>query len=626
MHFSRSLLATAATAVLALLLAAPAFATFPGDNGRIAYTNQTDDPLFVIETVEPDGSDVQPLTDTTSAQGPSWSPDGSRILFSQDNDIWIMDADGSNREQLTDTDTVDERRPSFSPDGNRIVYSERNYGLYVMDADGSNQDEITPTGFDFTFGPAWSPDGSRIAFIGREPASSDAIYTMAPDGTDVDFVANPNDESAYSPTWSPDGERMAFYTCPAGDCTQSILYVVDAAGDDPAEPISDAADGLYGPSWSPDGTLIAATDGDDDIVTIEPDGENLTPVLPDTKVRGGLHWQTLPHAPATTTGDATDITQTGVTLNGVVNPATRAFDTTYRFEYGPTADYGASTDEVTLEGTTEDQAVSAVVDGLQPGTQYHYRLVATNESGTTTGEDRTFTTVARPVQPQPQPPAACPPGTVGVAPQCVAIIAKEPAKMSLLRATMDRRDRTISILAPITKRASGSVRIRLHAAGRFTRFNAPIDTTNGWIRVVRKIPRAQAELGTGILTIRYPGDEDTRPQRVRSRAANNKALLTTQRPEIVGDRLQVSGTVNPRARGKVRVILQYQVGNDVVTRRRKARIRIGGQWGINSRLAQRVFDGFAQRVGTVHSYIQFTGYFQRRIRGEQRSFQVLGHK
>ncbi|HEV2062197.1 MAG TPA: hypothetical protein VGR12_05030, partial [Solirubrobacteraceae bacterium] len=336
--------------------------------------------------------------------------------------------------------------------------------------------------------------------------------------------------------------------------------------------------------------------------------------------RGGLRWQTLPHAPAATTGGAFALSTTSATLNGIVNPATRAFGTTYRFEYGTTTAYGGSTADVTLAGGTEDRAVSAVVERLQPATTYHYRLVATNRSGTTTGADRTFTTAA----PQPPPPAACPEGTVGVAPQCVAIIAKEPAKLSLLRATIDRRDRTISILAPITRRASGRVRIRLHAAGRKIRFSAPIDTVAGRVRVVRRIPRDQARLGTGILTLRYPGDEDTRRQTVRSRAANNRAQLTVLRPQIVGDRLQVSGTVNPLARGYVRVVLQYQVGNDVVNRRRKARIRIGGQWGLNSRLAERVFDGFARRIGTVHSYTQFTGYFKRRIRGEQRSLQVLG--
>ena len=55
----------------------------------------------------------------------------------------------------------------------------------------------------------------------------------------------------------------------------------------------------------------------------------------------------------------------------------------------------------------------------------------------------------------------------------------------------------------------------------------------------------------------------------------------------------------------------------------KARIS-NGRWSLNERLSQTVRTAIGQRTGTVHSYTLFTGYYQRRIRGEMRSFQVLG--
>ena len=93
------------------------------------------------------------------------------------------------------------------------------------------------------------------------------------------------------------------------------------------------------------------------------------------------------------TKSATGITEAGATLNGTVNPA--GLTTTAVFEYGTTTSYG-STVNVTLspDNGVVPQNVSAPISGLQAGTVYHYRLVATNSGGTVTGADRTFTTIS----------------------------------------------------------------------------------------------------------------------------------------------------------------------------------------------------------------------------------------
>ncbi|MFL5895886.1 MAG: hypothetical protein ACJ76Z_12345 [Thermoleophilaceae bacterium] len=95
--------------------------------------------------------------------------------------------------------------------------------------------------------------------------------------------------------------------------------------------------------------------------------------------------------PTATTGGANTITQTSAKLTGSVKPNKE--NTTWHFEYGPTTAYGTSTPEqgpvVAGAGNTN---VSADVGGLTAGTTYHYRLVATNPSGSVPGKDRTFTT------------------------------------------------------------------------------------------------------------------------------------------------------------------------------------------------------------------------------------------
>jgi hypothetical protein len=95
--------------------------------------------------------------------------------------------------------------------------------------------------------------------------------------------------------------------------------------------------------------------------------------------------------PAATTGAASAVTATTATFNGTVLPNKET--TTYRFEYGTTTAYGSQTPAGTTSGNAP-KAVSADITGLAPSTTYHFRLVATNASGTATGADAQFTTPA----------------------------------------------------------------------------------------------------------------------------------------------------------------------------------------------------------------------------------------
>ena len=257
-----------------------------------------------------------------------------------------------------------------------------------------------------------------------------------------------------------------------------------------------------------------------------------------------------------------------------------------------------------------------------------FAMLAGYWTGDTEREGRLyiFRSVGPPAQPgpptQPGPPAQ-PPGQTPTPPQPQAA-GKATAKLALARATINRRDRMLDVLAPITSLASGRVNVQLHAAGRRFRFTAPVISADGRIRFRQRIPAAQARMGTGILTIRYNGDGDTRPQTVRLRAALQKAQLRLTRPTIANNgRLRASGTVSNRARGVVRVQLEYVFGGQTRTHQFLAPINNGG-WSLNHQLAQTIRNEIATRSGTVHSYTLFTGYLPARMRGEMRSFQILG--
>jgi streptogramin lyase len=91
------------------------------------------------------------------------------------------------------------------------------------------------------------------------------------------------------------------------------------------------------------------------------------------------------------------ITTTSARLRGKVRPNSQA--TEYYFEYGPTDTYGQSTPTAYAGSSYDLVTVTASIAGLAPGTEYHFRLVATNGTGTTEGPDRTFTTDAVPAGP-----------------------------------------------------------------------------------------------------------------------------------------------------------------------------------------------------------------------------------
>jgi hypothetical protein len=101
--------------------------------------------------------------------------------------------------------------------------------------------------------------------------------------------------------------------------------------------------------------------------------------------------------PSATTGSAKNVTQSGATVTGTVDPQGMA--TTYRFEYGTSSSYGLQTAEVDAGSGTGAVDASADLSGLTTDTTYHYRVVATNAAGVTRGADRTLKTAAAPGPP-----------------------------------------------------------------------------------------------------------------------------------------------------------------------------------------------------------------------------------
>ena len=186
------------------------------DGTRIAFTSNRDgdDEIY---TMNIDGTEIQQLTNNTEGSHPQqktdWSPDGVHVAHLDWDPVW-------------------------SPDGTRIAFASNRDGddeIYTINIDGTEIQQLTDNAVYLDWDPVWSPDGTRIAFASNRDGDHE-IYTMNANGNDVRQLTK-NSTGDWEPMWSPDGAYIVFQSLQNGNRKYSMVGINDPVVGEQSEDI-----------------------------------------------------------------------------------------------------------------------------------------------------------------------------------------------------------------------------------------------------------------------------------------------------------------------------------------------------------------------------------------------------
>jgi eukaryotic-like serine/threonine-protein kinase len=294
-------------------LPVPVATVLGGGTGQIVFAS-TRSGIPQLYLVNADGTDLTQLT--IMEQGacqPSWSPDGSQLVFISpclgradffetiynESSLYIINADGSGLKQLTPAPGSD-FEPAWSPNGTRIAFTSVRGGfrqIYSLDIESLEVTLLTNTTDAIESSqPAWSPNGTKIAYMAKRVGAYQ-VWSMNQDGQEAVQLAHSGQELwDYLPTWSSDG-RTVFFNQRRPGAFRPWLMQIDSEGLDQEPRRMNFITPIEDVSFSPDGYWLVFegmdSEGNREIYYMTVAGSGRTRLTNDPKIDFDPVWRPL---------------------------------------------------------------------------------------------------------------------------------------------------------------------------------------------------------------------------------------------------------------------------------------------------------------------------------------------
>ena len=217
-------------------------------------------------------------------------PPAYKIIYASDQDnapgvydIFMMDTDGANVKNLTNTPAESETYPTWSPDGTQIAYlsgTEDAADVFVMSSTGQQKLKVSGTPTARARGVVWSPDSSRLGFVSDrdDAAGIQDVFVVNRDGAGLTNLTHSTDRDEWSLDWSPDGAKIVYLADLSLHPISFIAHILTMNADGTNKVTISTNNGFnLDPVWSPNGAKIAfilpGFTGSG-LATIQPDGTN----------------------------------------------------------------------------------------------------------------------------------------------------------------------------------------------------------------------------------------------------------------------------------------------------------------------------------------------------------------